>query len=537
MRLWLKLPGRRFARKYPACPAAYDEAIHKSEALRLTGLPRLMTNTVLLTAVSLVMRTIGVSFSVFLTNRIGAAALGQYQLVTTVYGLCITLSCSGIRLAATRLVADALSRGQRTRRAVGFCALWGLLSGAAAAVLLFLSSGFLAGRCLGEPELALSLRILSLGLPAIAVTSALHGYFTALRQIARQSFIALLEQLVFITVSVAALGSMAQRGAPWACAAVAVGICVSEYFSLVLSLVFFRLRDASCRAGSLREIARRFVGISSPIAAGALLCSGLRSAEQLLVPSGLRRSGLSETRALTLYGSIHGMVLPVLFYPSAILSSLSGLLVPELCEHYARGQTDRIGAIVSGALRMTFLYAAVTAAMAYGFSREIAQAVYRSDNTAGLIAMFAPLIPLVYLDLVSDGMLKGLDQQFRQMFYSALDALISVVLVWFLIPRLGLYGYVATVFVAKAANTLLGLLRLIHVAKVRVDLWGTIIKPLLCACAAVLLAQRIAVPSRGATAVLLFKIFSCVLIYLALLLLSGSVRFGKKTVSPSHANR
>jgi O-antigen/teichoic acid export membrane protein len=491
--------------------------------LHLTGLPRLMANTALLTAVSLVMRTIGVSFGVFLINRIGAAALGQYQLVMTVYGLCITLSCSGIRLAATRLVTDALARGQNPRRAVRFCALWGLASGGAVAGLLFFSADFLAGRWLGEEGLALSLRILSLGLPALASASALHGYFTAQRQIARQSLIGLFEQLTQITVSVAALNRLAPMGPAWACAGVALGICCSEFLSLGLSLALYRPQGPARPSAAMGRLARRFVRICSPVALGALLCSGLRTAEQLMVPAGLRRFGMSDTRALSLYGSIHGMVLPILFYPSAILSALSGLLVPELGEHYARGRTKRIGEVVSGALRLTALYAAAVTAMAMGFSREISEVVYRSTGSAALIALFAPLIPLAYLDLVADGMLKGLDQQFRQMLYSALDALLCVSMVWIFIPRWGLYGYLLTIFAAKSANTLLSLHRLIRVAEVRIDLWGAMAKPLFCAAAGVLLARRIPAPPLGAIAALSVKIFICAFFYLTFLWLSGCI--------------
>ena len=68
-------------------------------------------NAVILTATSLLMRTIGVSFSVYISNKIGAAGVGLFQLIMSVYTFAITLASSGINLAATRLVSEELANG------------------------------------------------------------------------------------------------------------------------------------------------------------------------------------------------------------------------------------------------------------------------------------------------------------------------------------------------------------------------------------------------------------------------------------------
>ena len=42
----------------------------------------------------ILMRTVGVSFSVYVSNKIGAAGMGLYELIMSVYGLSVTLACS-----------------------------------------------------------------------------------------------------------------------------------------------------------------------------------------------------------------------------------------------------------------------------------------------------------------------------------------------------------------------------------------------------------------------------------------------------------
>ena len=70
-------------------------------------------NAIFLIAVSLSMRTIGMYFNVYISNEIGAEAMGVYALITGIYGLGITLATSGINLAVTRLISKSLGENQK----------------------------------------------------------------------------------------------------------------------------------------------------------------------------------------------------------------------------------------------------------------------------------------------------------------------------------------------------------------------------------------------------------------------------------------
>ena len=87
-----------------------------------------LLNGVLLTVVSLLMRTIGLSFNVYISNKIGTEAVGIYQLIMSVYSFAITLACSGIHLAATRIVSEQLAYGFETgiKKAMKKCLFYSL---------------------------------------------------------------------------------------------------------------------------------------------------------------------------------------------------------------------------------------------------------------------------------------------------------------------------------------------------------------------------------------------------------------------------
>ena len=70
-------------------------------------------NVSVMTLCSFLLRSIGLSFSVYLSNRIGAEAMGLYHLILSVYFFSVTIATSGIGLTVTKLVSEELARNGR----------------------------------------------------------------------------------------------------------------------------------------------------------------------------------------------------------------------------------------------------------------------------------------------------------------------------------------------------------------------------------------------------------------------------------------
>ncbi len=440
----------------------------------------LVRNTLLLTVTSLLLRTVGVSYNVFLTKSLGTVGLGALQLVMTAYSFSITLASSGVRLAATRMIAESR---QGHFAALRFCMAWGFCTGSAAALLAFVFAPTIGRVWLGVPETVASLRILAAGLPFIAMSSAIGGLFTATGRIPAQATVQVLEQAVQVLLTLLLLPRWRTLGLAAACAAIAVSILLSELCSFLFSAILaFSRREK--QLGSQRRMLRRFVRIAAPDALGAWIGSSLRTAQGLLIPHGLRRSGADSDSAVAAYGVIQGMVMPVILYPTAFLYSLSGLLVPEIAQSYARGQKRRISVLISRVLRWTAMFAIGTSGLILTLAGELSQAIYGDGEIAAMMRLFAPLLPLMYLDIVVDGMLKGLDEQLRSMGYNVIEASLGLLLVCVLIPQKGIAGYVATVFLSRTLNALLSLQRLAKVGEISLDLWRGLLLPCACALAA-----------------------------------------------------
>ena len=95
-------------------------------------------NAFTLTAVSLLMRTVSVAFNAYISNKVGAEAMGLYSLFSGVYGFALTFSTAGLQLAATRTVTEAMGRENRSAAtsALKACCLWGFFLSLAASLSL-----------------------------------------------------------------------------------------------------------------------------------------------------------------------------------------------------------------------------------------------------------------------------------------------------------------------------------------------------------------------------------------------------------------
>ena len=453
----------------------------------MNRLKRFAANAAIMGGVSIFMRIISVMFNAYAANAVGAEGIGVYSLITSVYVFAVTLATSGINLAVTRLVSEELAHGNE-RGAIACvrkCVTYSLIFGFSAALLMFFFARPIGENILGDERTVLSLKALSVSLPFIALSNVLSGYFNAVRRVSKSASASVTEQFVKIGITVLFLQMIGPRSVEYSCLALVLGTSISEGLSFIY-LTLFYFHDKKKHIGNSGSVPRgltsRMLHISLPIAASAYLRSALVTVEHILIPRGLRRHGAGQSEALASYGTIHGMVFPLIFFPSAVSATFASLIVPELselCAKYGRRDARHIKYVVSRAITMTVMFGALCAGVFILFSDSLGLLVYKSEEAAKYIGIFAVLIPLMYLDTTVDGMLKGLNEQLNSMKYNIIDAALSVFLVYTLLPKMGIGGYVVCVFATELVNDVLSLTRLIKVTGVKINIWRTVFCPVL----------------------------------------------------------
>ena len=471
---------------------------------------RILRGTLLLTGASFLMQTVGVSFNVWLTARLGQAGIGLFQLILTVYNFAVTLGCGGVRLAATRLTIEAVRTNRDVRHCMRRCTLYGLLCGTAMALVLFSLADVAARYWLHHAASALPLRMLAFSLPFVSMSSALTGFFTATQQVGRCSAVRISEQAVRIGIVFALMARLPHPGEDRGAVAVVTGMTLAEAFSCLCFFVLYNIEKKKYSPQTEKFTFGALLHIAVPDVSGAGARSALLTIEHLLIPRGFRRSGASADNALAVYGNVHGMVFPLLLYPSAILTSLAGLLVPELAGRSAQQDEQGIASIVRRVLQVSLWFGVGTAGVLYAFADGLSQQVYQTSDCAFFIRVLSPLVPVMYCDMTVDGMLKGLDQQRAVMRYNILDSGLCAVLVWLLLPRYAVKGYMFILFFSELLNFYLSIRRLAKVTVVEVSPGTEIGVPLCCILTASAFTRMLLIGETWNTPLLIAAIlFTC----------------------------
>lgn len=418
-------------------------------------------NALLLTCVNLLLRFVSTSFQVHISARIGAEGVGLLQLVMSVGALAMTAGMAGVRTATMYLTAEELGkrRPENVPHVLCSCFLYSILCSSTVAIFIYVCAPWLADHWIGNTHVTGAIRLFAVFLPIVCLSGCMTGYFTAANRIATLAAVEILEQLCYMAVTMAALILWAGHNAEKCCQAVVLGSGISTCITL-LALCVLRLRDRQ-KAGPPIPVARRLLAIGIPLALADDCKSGISATENLMVPKRLALYPSAQS-PLAAYGTVCGMVFPVLMFPAAILFALCELLIPELARCNASGSRKRIRYLAGRSLKVALLYGCLCGGVLYLLSDWLCSALYGSSDAGIWLRRFALMAPMLYCDAVTDAMNKGLGQQKISVRYNILTSAMDVVLLFLLLPRLGMTGYYLSFFVTHFLNFALSIRLLVR---------------------------------------------------------------------------
>lgn len=425
-------------------------------------------NAALLTAAGIVLRVLGMVFRVQIAAYLGSEGMGLYQLILAVYTVFTSLASAGINVAATRLAAQSLARGQGMPATLrGLCAA-ALGFGGAAMLAQTMLAGPVARWFLHDTRAELCLRILAPSLPFIAVAGALRGCFMACRRVEPGIIAQLAEQALRMAVALLGLRLVSGWGAGWGCAAVLLGNTVSEALSCgIVALFALREPQFKRRPGQsepthpYRE--RELWAIVLPVEGSRLLASGLQAAESSLIPWCLARCLGDRAAAIAQYGDLKGMAMPLLFFPFSVLAALSSLLMPEITRAVTRQDLPAAWRLIGRMLRLTGVFALAAGAGFALCGAPLATRLYGSAAVGRYVRALAFAAPFMYLESMVDGVLKGLGEQLATFRYSLLDSALRITAIALLLPRYGMPAFLGIMVASNALTCALNTRRMLKI--------------------------------------------------------------------------
>lgn len=428
----------------------------------------LVTGTIILTATGFVSRFIGFFYRIFLSRLFGAEGMGIYQLISPVLALSFSITVAGMQTAISKYVAgETISKDYRSSAMHLFT---GFIISMAVSILctagVYCYADEIALNLLMEPRTAPLLRIISLSIPLATVHSCINGYFYGIRKTSVPAICQLSEQIIRVgSVYIIYYFCLKHNMTPTINFAV-VGLVIGESASTIVSLIAIRAHfahvvpagyapllgsDLSIYTG----IAKNLLTLAVPLSVNRIVINFLQSLEAIFIPNRLMNYGYDNATALSIYGVLTGMSLPLILFPNAITNSICVLLLPVVSEADAAENTNAIKKAVHKSIRYGFLLGVIFTFFFLCFGKFLGKLLYQSTLAGNFIIILSFLCPLMYIASTLGSILNGLGKTNLTFIFSMASLLVRLGFVFLGIPLWGIHGYLWGLLVSQAVQTIL----------------------------------------------------------------------------------
>ncbi len=358
------------------------------------------------TVFSAIEHGLGFLYRMILSRVLGSEGLGVYQVALTVFAVFLTLTSSGLPITLSRTLTAHKTHGNaRGERAATSAAITLTLSFALPLVLLLLLFRPAVSTLFSDARCADLFYILILALPFTSVYAILRGSFWGNKRFLPYSLIELIEEIIMIAAGILLLVVWDSTLPLVRLAAIAV--IISYFCSFAISVVCFLWMGG--RLSSPKGQIKPLLSASAPITAMRLSSSLVNFLISVLFPARLMASGESSARAMSAYGVVYGMVMPILMIPSTLIGSIALVLVPEFSACFYRKEKEKLSALTERALNAALLISAVLIPLYAVCGEDLGVLLYSNAQSGVLIAACAPILVPMSITMISTSLLNSMN--------------------------------------------------------------------------------------------------------------------------------
>lgn len=439
----------------------------------------------LLTAVGLFTQVLGFFYRIVLSRLAGAEVMGLYQLIMPVFSVLLSLTAVGLTVAVSTLSAKykALGDWGAVRRVLR------LGVGLFLAILLPLGAGLIlcsdavSVYILGDARTQLGIVLL---VPCVLLTGIenLHKHcFYGLGSVRPPAASETVEQVVRTAAVLGLLVLFLPQNGERTVGLIVAGMIVCEVFSVTTLIVLFRRQDRrmDLRPRSAAVSCRDLLRVAVPVGCTSLLGTLMGSANSVLIPQELVRGGMEPSAALSAFGVLCGMTLPMLMLPTGLISALGLTMTPGLARHAALGRWEEIRSTLDRAVRLVSLLMAPAMALLTVVGPDLGQLLYGEPAVGQFMVPLAAGTLLTCWQSLLAGALNGMGRQKEAARSAILCDAIQLGFTLCTVSRWGPGGFVAGFVLSAAVGAVLDLRAVCRAAEIRPEWRSWFLAPVLAA--------------------------------------------------------
>lgn len=442
--------------------------------------------TLLLTGTGLFSQILGFLYRIALSRLIGAEVMGLYQLIMPVYSVFLSIVAVGLTTAVSTLTAEyhALGRPAAIRQTLRRCLLLFFLLVLPLGAAAVSCSDAISVYLLGDARTQLGLILL---VPCILLTGVenLHKHsFYGAGNVRPPAFTELCEQIIRAAAVLGLLAAFLPQNPERTVGLIVTGMVICEVFSAVTLVTLFRRQMGRRPKPDGPPVSwRRIASIAVPVGVTALLGNLMGSANSVLIPQRLVVGGMEVSEAMSEFGVLCGMTIPLLNMPSALIGAMCLIMVPKLAESAALRDRRGIQRRLDRALLATSVLMMPATALLVVVGPALGRLLFGEGRVGEHMLSLAVGVLLCCYQSVLSCALNGVSRQNAAARNSILCGAVQLLFTWFTvaIPGVGLRGYVAGFLVSSVLGLGLNLISTVRATGLRLRPFEWLVSPALAA--------------------------------------------------------
>lgn len=405
-------------------------------------------NSFILIGAGFLTRILGFFYRIFLSHTIGAEGIGIFQLTLPVMTLITAITAGGMQ-AAISYTAASCSALKNRQNAKDYFLTGTFLSISLAVFLSFFfyrNAEFFAVQILKEARTLPLLQMLAFSFPLNTLHLCINSYYFSQKNTFYPSIVQLLEQFTRILSTYLIYLIYMQEEREITPLIAAAGSLISEIIA-ALSGMFFIIFVFHGEHYSLKNFRRplekttELLQIAFPAGLNRILLTLLGSIEVICIPKQLCAYGYTSSEALSLYGILTGMAIPLIFFPSAITNAFSTLLIPSVTELLTLKKRRQIQHLIFRVSKYCLAFGCCCFGFFYISGDFLGNLLFKNNTAGTYIKTLSFLCPFLYLNFTLSGILNGLKKNGTCLLHNSTGICIRIASVFLFMPIMGMSAY------------------------------------------------------------------------------------------------
>lgn len=387
----------------------------------------------ILAIANLVVKVIGAFYKIPLDRMIlQTDGMALYNAAYTIYNVLFVISTAGLPVAISKLVSEAVSKGnnREANKIFRISMLLLLTMGTLGMLFLFFGARNLAN-LLVLPNAYLAMMAMAPSLLLVSCVSAFRGYFQGLQNMVPTAISEVLEAMGKLCIGLSLAYLLLPQGKPMAAAGGILGVTLGSGLAFIFVVFYYVLRrksiprknDQPLKIASSKTLLKKIIIISVPITIGAAVFTLTSLIDTAMVSRQMHQYIGSDVLAQSAQASLTaekwavftgymgdyqkmvefifgylGRAITMFNFPPAVIQAIAIAVVPAIAAANAVKNRNRAQNFTSAAVRITVLLALPCAVGMSVLAKPILMLVYGDGsyssllNIMGISVVFATLV-------------------------------------------------------------------------------------------------------------------------------------------------